>query len=127
MADALGFFQRFVRPDAAVNVGGAAAVGEQVERDHIELLVCAAGQQERLEVVRRTDEALRQGEGFVMQCFEAGAAVADFQHGHAAALEVGQLGARFFKHGERQGAGAGAEVVDAVGHGWVSCFRYEMK
>ena len=43
LADAFGFFQRFVRPDAAVDVGGAAAVSQQVERNHVELLVCAAG------------------------------------------------------------------------------------
>ena len=120
LADAFGFFQRFVRPDAAVDVGGAAAVSQQVERNHVELLVCAAGQEQCLEVVRRADEAAGKREGFVMQCFKAGAAVADFHHRHAAALEVSQLGARFFEHGERQGAGAGAEVVDAVGHGWVS-------
>ena len=80
----------------------------------------AASKQERLEVGGCGNEFLRERQGFFVHGFEAFAAVADFQHGHAAALEVEQFSLGGFEDGKRQGAGAGGEVEDAVGHGCLS-------
>jgi len=74
-----------------------------------------------VKIVRQSGQFAHQVVSFGQQCLELGAAVADFDHGHAETLPVQKFLFGLFQHGQWQHGRTGPEIEYAFHSSFLVC------